>query len=245
MKIGVFVINLDRSVDRWQGLLEQANRFGIGLARIPGVNGKAIAPEAWQDVDRKRFRQQNGRGILPGEYGCYRSHIAALNEFLATDAEVAIIMEDDVQLPKDLIERTAAIFERLPEAEVVKLLNHRSHGFIRRATTTLGDEIGRCVHGPQGSAACYAVSRRGAQQLRTGLAIMADPFDIALERGWQNGARILSVKNNIASFTPESDKTEIGSRDDYSRVKLHGLKKTRTHIHRALEYARRIRYALC
>lgn len=244
MDIAAFVINLDRSTDRWQRLSAQAKVAGVAVTRIPGVDGRAVAREDWVDVDEGAFLRRNGRTILPGEYGCYRSHLKALESFLNTSHAIAVIMEDDVDMPADLMARTDAIFCAVPQGDIVKLVNHRSRGFRRRGRSEMGDEIGRCIHGPQGSAACYAVTRAGAARLLQGIAVMREPYDIALERGWQHGASTMTVRHDLAGLTREISPTEIGTREDYRRTKIRGIRKTATHVHRMLEYLRRIRYAL-
>lgn len=245
MKIGAYVINLDRSIERWRCLTAQAAQFGMQFLRVSGVDGAAIPAEQRTEIDEPAFLRQNGRLMLAGEYGCYRSHLKALSTFLESDNDAAIIIEDDVEVPPKLIERAQAILDAVPDAELVKLLNHRSRWFLSRATSRLGDQVGRCLHGPQGSAACYLVTRKGAEKLLQSIRVMSYPLDIALERGWHNGVNVFTVKDNIARLSPTTSKmTEIGTRADYRERKFKGPRRVITHLMRAIEYMRRIRYAL-
>ncbi|PZU83018.1 MAG: glycosyl transferase family 25 [Shinella sp.] len=245
MKIGAYVINLDRSIERWRCLTAQAAQFGMQFMRVSGIDGASIPSEQRTEIDEPAFLRQNGRLMLAGEYGCYRSHLKALSTFLEGDNDAAIIIEDDVEVPPKLFERAEAILEAVPDAELVKLLNHRSRWFRPRATSRLGDRVGRCLHGPQGSAACYLVTRKGAEKLLRSIRIMSYPLDIALERGWQNGVNVFTVKDNIAHLSPTTSKmTEIGTRADYKKRKFKGPRRAITHFMRAIEYARRIKYSL-
>ncbi|MGX5664356.1 glycosyltransferase family 25 protein [Rhizobium daejeonense] len=245
MKIGAYVINLDRSIERWRCLTAQAAQFDMQFLRVSGVDGAAIPAEKRIEIDEPAFLRQNGRLMLDGEYGCYRSHLKALSTFLESDNDAAIIIEDDVEIPPKLIERAEAILDAVPDAELVKLLNHRSRWFRLRKISQLGDQVGRCLHGPQGSAACYLVTRKGAEKLLSSIRVMNYPLDIALERGWQNGVNVFTVKDNIAHLSPTTSKmTEIGTRADYRKHKFRGPRRTITHLMRAIEYIRRIRYAL-
>jgi len=244
MMIPVYAINLDRSVDRWKRLREQAERLNINLTRVPAVDGSAIAPELREDVRHDRFRRFNGRSVLAGEYGCYRSHLKAIELFLASGAEAALVVEDDIELVPDLTARAAAILRAVPGAGVVKLINHRARWFIPKATTDLGDEIGRCLHGPQGSAACYLVTRAGAEKLLEAISIMEFPYDVAIERGWSTGLATYTVRENIVTLGPWKDVTEIADRRQYRAVKITGPRRIFTHVFRAVDYVRRIAYAL-
>lgn len=244
MSIPVYCINLDRSADRWQCMGDAARRHGIDLRRIAGVDGAAIDP-AHRIADEALFDRQNGRPMLPGEYGCYRSHLRALETIATGDAEAGVIVEDDVELNGDLPERAAAVHAALPRAGVVKLLNHRTRGFIRKAAVTPGGNgIGRCLHGPQGSAACYLVTRSAARQLLDAIGVMTMPYDIALERGWQTGVPTYTVHRNLIELGPMKVQTEIASVADYAGVKKRGLAKLPTHLFRLADYASRIAYAL-
>lgn len=240
MSLRIYAINLDRSIDRWNILSRQAEALGLPLSRVPGHNGAAILPEARIDCDMRAFERNNGRTLLPGEYGCYRSHLKALAAFYQTGEPVGVIVEDDIELSADLLVRAGSVVEALPEADVIKLFNHRIVGFKRAAVSRTGDEIGRTMHGPQGSAACYVVTHLGAERLIEGLKIMEYPWDVALERGWASGVRIYTTRQDVAS--PTRDGTTIATQSAYRASKFPWWKRLRTYGIRIVEAARRIAY---
>lgn len=161
MKLEIFAINLDRSTDRWETLSQTATALGLSLTSVSAVDGK-LTPEAKREaVDDAAFRRNTSRLMLPGEYGCYRSHIKALNAFLTTTNDIALIIEDDVELSADLKDRVQAAFEAVSDADVIKFFNHGVVGFRKTNTSSRGEDIGRAIHVPLGSSACYALSRRG------------------------------------------------------------------------------------
>lgn len=239
----IYVINLDRAADRMAELSRSAKESGLGIERIRGVDGKAVPPAEWVDVDAPLFARRTGRGLLPGEYGCYRSHLAALSRLVESGVPAAIIVEDDVVMPPDLIERASAMLEALPKAEVVKLVNHRAHGFEAAAATPRGDRIGRCLWGPQGSAACYLVTRSGARKLLSALRIMSLPFDVALERGWDTGAETYVSETDLVGFGSLRAATMIGTREDYRSVKPARWRRLPAQFFQLGEILARRRYA--
>src|ERR1700712_3774336 len=93
----IYLINIDRATERLAEMRRQGVEFAIEINRVDGVDGLKVPREQWIDVDERRFLNRHGRRILPGEYGCYRSHLLALERFLSSDHDVAIIMEDDIQ----------------------------------------------------------------------------------------------------------------------------------------------------
>lgn len=241
MGLRIYAINLDRSVHRWDTLSRGAERFGLPLVRITGIDGEKTPPLDRIDCDADAFARNNGRTILPGEYGCYRSHLKALSVFLESGDAAGVIIEDDVELPADLIDRASAAVEALPDVDAIKLFNHRIVGFRRVAVSRAGDEIGRAAHGPQGSTACYIVTRKGAEKLLKGLKIMSYPWDIALERGWASGTRIYTTRQPVAA--PTRDSTTIATRAVYRASKFPWWKRLRTYGIRAIEAVHRIVYA--
>jgi glycosyl transferase family 25 len=243
-RLGIYVINLDRSPERWESISAKALSFGMEIIRIPAIDGKTIATCDYVDVDHKAFMVRGGRRILPGEYGCYRSHMSCISTFLQSQFDVALIMEDDAEPRQDLVERAMAILEREKDADLVKLFNHRSRGFLHKSTSSCGDEIGRCLHGPQGSAACYIVTRPGAEKIARTMQSIAFPYDVAIERGWDHGVRVFTVKSNLISLGALSLTTLIANREEYGRYKIGGPRRVKTHLNRCIEYARRIVFSL-
>lgn len=72
----VYVINLDRSVERWASISKQLNSAGVMYQRIPAVDGQRT-PTAELVDDEMCFRQM-GRGLRQGEVGCYLSETGVL-----------------------------------------------------------------------------------------------------------------------------------------------------------------------
>lgn len=92
-------INLDRREDRRKSM-----EIILQHARMSATRFSAIEPtDAMVDAnlslrsrielaDRKYHHQLTGRGAV----GCYLSHLAVWNDFLATDANYAVVLEDDL-----------------------------------------------------------------------------------------------------------------------------------------------------
>ena len=243
-QLRIYVINLDRSRERWERLCSQAMEYDLNITRIPAVDGRVIAERDRIDFHPKSFIYHNGRKLLPGEYGCYRSHLLALEQFVASGDKMAIIMEDDVELNERLIPRAIAAMESVQGARLVKLVNHRLVGFKAIRETAENDVVGRCMHGPQGSAACYIVNRKAAKKLLTTLKPMLLPYDVALERGWSTGVETFTTFENLVDFSPHRAATTIGKRIHYRAVKRHPLLRLTAHWFRTCDQMRRWRYAV-
>jgi glycosyl transferase family 25 len=242
--VATYVINLDRSVDRWKHMDDQATLFGLSIERVAAIDGAQIDTNQRKNYKHEAFVRGNGRPMLPEEYGCYLAHLKALQTFLAGNAECAVILEDDVDLQQDFVRRAEGIRSAAPFADVVKLLNHRALWFRPFARSHLGDLVGKCFFGPQGSAACYLVTRYGAERLLIALQEIRFPFDVALERGWETEVQVYSVKKNVLELSVRSRESQIADRAKYRSIKLSSYRRIPTHAFRILEFFRRVRYGL-
>ena len=238
-ELPVLLINIDRAAARRAEIERQARELNIPLQRIAGVDGSLVPQDQWEKVDLDLFRRRNGRPMMAGEYGCYQSHLRAFRHLLESDAPAALVIEDDVNLSTDLVQRARIILDAVPDDCVVKLVNHRTVSFRHRFTSKAGDRIGWSGFGPQGSSACYLVTRKAAERLLQGMARQSLPLDSALERSWDHGVEVYTVEKDLVDFGHLRDETLIASRADYRQLKLHGLKKVPTHLFRISEAVRR------
>ncbi|MBL4598440.1 MAG: glycosyltransferase family 25 protein [Rhizobiaceae bacterium] len=237
----IFVINLKSAISRWDSCTASANENGIKLTRIDAL--RASEPrDSWINVSQFWFSIFHGRRILPGEYGCYQSHLMALDKIISSDLSLALICEDDVLFSSELIQNIEEIFELQPDLDVLKLVNHRCHGFRGVARTSTNREVGYTLFGPLGSAAAYAVSAEGAKQVRKSLEVMTLPYDNALERGWANGYNIQCVKNNWLSFSSETQDSQIAT--NYKASKYAFYLRISALFFRVKEVFSRLFYAL-
>ncbi len=241
-QIRVFVINLDRSPDRLRAIRENADAHGIELTRIPAVDGGKLPPDRPLPVDRKTFERIHGKRILPGEIGCYLSHLDVLETIAAGDDPHAVIVEDDVRFDAGFLPFLDKL-RRLEGWDAVKLVNHRTRGFVAHAAVDETVSIGRCAHGPCGSSAAYVVTKAGAARLLEALSPMRLPYDVALERGWSGkGYSLFTTDRPQVALGSAEASTIAAASGVYQKVTFPPYKRIGTLIFRAGDYLRRIIY---
>ncbi|MGB3390275.1 MAG: glycosyltransferase family 25 protein [Pseudaminobacter sp.] len=242
-RIPVFVINLDRSPERLAKVRESAEKLGVELVRVKAVDGAQLTPEHAQKVDHASFERNHGKRILPAEIGCYLSHLDALRIVADSPQSHAVIVEDDVRFSPDFPAFLADLVA-LEGWDVVKLINHRTRGFVTHAKVNDRYRIGRCAHGPCGSSAAYVVTREGARRMLAALNPMGLPYDVALERGWAGGYELFSTDRPIVGLSPEMGSTIFVGESPYRKVTFPAYKRLNTLLFRSRDYLRRIRFAL-
>lgn len=96
-----YVINLPTATKRLERTKRELETYCPGIKwSVPPM---CVASE-WTDeqfsklYDQKRARELNKRDLSRGEVACAISHQSAMREFLKTDDEICLIVEDDVML---------------------------------------------------------------------------------------------------------------------------------------------------
>ena len=93
MNINFYVINLDRSTERLELISSQLSNQKINVKRIPAIDGIELNID--KEADDSMCKSEMGRSIQPGEVGCFLSHIKALEAFISSKSDFAVILEDD------------------------------------------------------------------------------------------------------------------------------------------------------
>ena len=125
----VYCINLKERPDRWERFVKQPGLARLAqtypFERFEGINGKLL------DVKNdSRVSLRTKRNILyqkrrdhedldtPGGVGCYLSHYSCWKQFLETDKEKVLILEDDAEIPDDFVEMLSAAMEDLNQEDI-------------------------------------------------------------------------------------------------------------------------------
>lgn len=197
-----YVINLDRSPQRWTETAEALSGLGIEAVRLSAVDGKTVPSNSWMPkFDSRKFRFCHGLDAVPGEYGCYASHLAAISAFLETSDETCVIFEDDVMPLKEMLPVVDHLNAHYASsAMLVRLVTHRIEFYESLTRLPEGRMLGQCWFGPSGSAAGYWITRRAAILLIDRLQPGYLPFDIAIERAWETGVANYVVNPNVCAI---------------------------------------------
>jgi glycosyl transferase, family 25 len=120
-RIGVWLINLDRSTGRRKTMEARLAKLGLPYTRFAGVDGRAEWARLVKRVDVPAFRRNVGREILPGEIGCYTSHLKVWQALLDSPHDVALVLEDDVVFHDDFLDALDLVLAEQDSWDIVKL----------------------------------------------------------------------------------------------------------------------------
>jgi glycosyl transferase, family 25 len=182
-----FIINLDAATDRWAFIQESFTRSQLVLCRVPAIDRTAIKlPDA--RYSETLYRWFHGRTPNIRELACYLSHLKAMEAFLATDEEHALIGEDDLVLRPDFDAALEAAMQYARSWNILRVTG-LSRGRPVPLVRLCGD-YSLCVSlGRLKGAGAYVIDRAAATAFLARLLPMRLPYDHAFDREWVVGLR--------------------------------------------------------
>ena len=162
-----FVINLDRSPNRWESFRRANSRLEADIERIVAVDG-LLLQDKWQHLSRwMHVTHEHCKLNIHAAIGCYLSHRKCWQQVINQDLPFALVLEDDAQAThyaNDLL----ASYESCPlPVDWLKLHVHR-YPNRRDMQKDLGRQLGGlnlCVDMRGSKSACaYIITQSGAQK---------------------------------------------------------------------------------
>jgi GR25 family glycosyltransferase involved in LPS biosynthesis len=164
----IYWINLDRSVDRRNNMINMLKNINIPNNRVSGVNGKALSH------DKIASRIQNIDNLsTPSEYGCLLSHLDTIKTFADSNYKNALIFEDDVTLEycKYWNKSLCEIMQNAPQDWDIIMLNYiRWYPLEDTYTLNVDGNISGCQ--------AYIINKKGAQKLMNEIYVDNDTYKL-------------------------------------------------------------------
>uniref|UniRef100_A0A7S1SF49 Glycosyl transferase family 25 domain-containing protein n=1 Tax=Alexandrium catenella TaxID=2925 RepID=A0A7S1SF49_ALECA len=115
----VWVVNLDKSVERWKTCQEELAANGITAERFPATLGKSMTDEELKEKTTWAARYF----CTPGMIGCFMSHLRIWNRVAKEGHPAVVVFEDDIViLHKDFNSQLQSLLKELPDDWDVCLL---------------------------------------------------------------------------------------------------------------------------
>lgn len=191
-KLLTLVINLDRSPHRLAQIAGQLEDISWSWERLSAADGRKLSMDDGSLVDVKAFCHRHGKMPLPGEVGCYLSHVWAMRRFLETDKEFVLIMEDDLRLGPDLPKVVESLIDCADQWDMVMLSGIHSGSKLPVMSLQKPYRLSVSLIRYAG-ASCYLLNRQAAKTYVRGLLPMRLPYDHEYDRAWAWGLRCRTV----------------------------------------------------
>jgi glycosyl transferase, family 25 len=241
--LAIWVINLDRATDRLARISGQLAALGLPFTRLSAVDARQLTPAQRAAFDEDAYRRKHGMAPVPGEIGCYLSHVEVMRAFVAGSAPFALVLEDDVLLGSSLPAVLAALMSHAGRWDMVKLSAVHSGTPVPVLDLAAGHRLAVMLSRCTGSSA-YVVNRRAAEAyLRRdgGLLPMQLPYDHVYDRGWD-----LGLKVRLVTPTPCTHDEQIASTIEAPRTsrKFHWTQRLPAFRWRLASELQRVAYGL-
>jgi glycosyl transferase, family 25 len=115
-----YVVNLARSLDRRAHITRELQKTGLAYEIVTAVDGRALDMADVALIDPSFIVS----GVFPaGSAGCALSHLNIYRKIIEDGLDVALILEDDVILPADLVNLAEEVAGHLsgPEAALLSV----------------------------------------------------------------------------------------------------------------------------
>jgi glycosyl transferase family 25 len=215
----VFVISLERAVERREYMRSLVAELGFTATIISAVDGKNLRPEQRARYNSERARRIYGCEMSDNEIACYLSHLSIYSKMLEQRIDTALILEDDISCVGDLKPIVEQVL-KLPKTswQVVRLQSSKTN--VQNPTddkrrgkpvAQVGErEIFRLQVSVLGG--CAYLIRLGAAAAMLARSEHIDmPIDQTLDRYWENGI-IPYVLRPMPVWHEDLFESEIGKR---------------------------------
>ncbi|MEJ6397457.1 glycosyltransferase family 25 protein [Yoonia sp. 208BN28-4] len=190
--IGVLLINLDRDTDRRAAMEAQLDGLGLPYTRFAAIYGKDHIDELSKRADADAYARNMGSPLIPGKMGCYASHVAVWEAFLASDHDVALILEDDVVFHDDFLESLDVALANAEKWDTIRFNCIRAKLPVRQAK--LGRYDLNAYIGPFTGNAAYLLKRDVAQRILPNIWPQTRAFDHELNRFFRHDFRQMGLE---------------------------------------------------
>jgi glycosyl transferase, family 25 len=198
-----YVINLERSIDRWQYIHKHLSDLGIVHQRVDAIDAQLNNLEK-SGYDVVRNKNEYFAPLKNTEIACYLSHIKALTQFLNDPSvEYALILEDDAELletPEGLL--SLCHWLGCNEGGVLKLYSKRNV-----LGSTLGYVSNTAIIKPWRISLGFQAqfwNRLAAKEFINKSESFYQPIDVELQFAWRYGFSVYVVgKNKVREISDQ------------------------------------------
>jgi glycosyl transferase family 25 len=236
-----WVINLERAPERLGRISQQMQRLALPFTRLPAVDARDLQSNQRAALDEPAYRRKHGMTPLLGELGCYLSHVQAMQQFLASPAQFALVLEDDVLVHDSLPAVLQGLIRHADRWDMVKLSAVHSGTPVPVLQVAPGHALAVMLSRCTGASA-YLVNRLAAQTYADGLLPMSLPYDHVFDQGWRFGLKVRLVTPTPCGHDDVTPST-MGYQD-VPRRKFHWTRRLPAFAYRLGNETRRIRYGL-
>ncbi|WP_085906423.1 glycosyltransferase family 25 protein [Kiloniella majae] len=191
-QIPIFIINLERSAERRNKIEKKFSAIGLNYEFHKAFDGRELDWKSLPNYAHSYRLKEFGKDMTPNEIGCYLSHFTLFERILNEGLEMALIIEDDVNITEELPTVLENIKNVKTPWDMIRLASSRDRKFeILEPVTEITNLVK--LKGNACGAVGYILNQSGAKKLHSYCKTIIHPVDIAMDRVWENKLQIRAV----------------------------------------------------
>ena len=195
MKLGVYLINLDSSTQRLAQAYAELKKQNIEFERISAFDGRKLDVQTYESYNSQQANVLMGRDLLGAEIGCYLSHKRCVTEFLASNYDYIIVVEDDLEVISDLVttvQKTVQWLEQNQKGWYLINIGSTKRKLSKKLHQIGSHHLLKAYYFPVLTLG-LVWSREGAEAFQNDLAQINTPIDVALQSWLTHSSRGFSI----------------------------------------------------
>ena len=220
--VASFVINLDRSKERYDYVLPNLKKLGYPVVRISGIDGKTLSEDVIKEsVDFDSYHKYLNHHPRLGTIGCNLSHIKAWRTLLESNYQYAIVFEDDVSFEANSVRK---VVDELIENKLIWDITSLeiAHSGMPMTVRNLAEDKRLVVYLTEVThAGAYVISRAGAAKLLKKALPLKLPIDHYFTRAWEMDLIFTGVEPRLVTQSfgdSEINKTDRAKEEEPKSV---------------------------
>lgn len=177
-------INLDRDEARRSLMLRSASRLGLTFQRIAAYDLRHLGKDPTQHAKSPSYRNERW-GLRPFEIAVFESHRRAWSIFLQSDADLCVVMEDDLLFAETFRDAIDAVAKESDRFDIVKINHSVQSRLMGRPMSIPNGYTLRPILENVSDAGCYLLTRHAAKvllQVSKGYSSHLDDFVFSPDR---------------------------------------------------------------
>jgi glycosyl transferase family 25 len=194
-----YIINLDRSPERYNHVAPKIESLGYQTIRIPAIDGANLSEKELLDsTNFTSFKIFTGVYPKRGTIGCSLSHFNSWKRFLESDNEFAVIFEDDVDFDPNTLKNIIAKLQQNKDLwDIVTFeISHNGTPLTLRILDGTPHKLSVYLTEISHTGA-YILNRNAAQKLIQKFFPIKMPVDHYMTRAWEFNLKYTGIEPRI------------------------------------------------
>ena len=179
----VFVISLKRAIERRTFMVKQLEELELDYEIVDAVDYQQLSPDEFKSLTDEEA-VKNDPWLTKGAIACALSHVKVFKKIVADKVDIALVLEDDAVLPKDIKYVLKLARENIKQDEIIALSyynrNDRPLELSTQGQVNLGKNLQLLapvdLH-ELASAMAYVIPSEVAEKLQTMIVPVATQLD--------------------------------------------------------------------